>query len=129
MITYGLIYASNNDVRLHGFTDSNWEGSVDDRKSTSGMCFILGFAMISWDSIKYNFVALNIAEAEYIATCDACTKEVWLCKLVSRLFDQVLDSTVIYCDSQSYVKFFENLVFHDRSKHIEIKYYFLYDKV
>jgi hypothetical protein len=44
-------------------------------------------------------------------------------KLVSGLFDQVLDSTVIYCDNQSCVKLSENPVFHDRSKHIEIKYY------
>jgi hypothetical protein len=45
------------------------------------------------------------------------------------LFDQVLDSTMIYCDNQSCVKLSENPVFHDRSKHIEIKYYFLCDKV
>jgi len=45
---------------------------------------------------------------------------VWIHKLVSRLFDQVLDSTVIYCDNQSCVKLTENLEFHDKSKHIEI---------
>jgi uncharacterized lipoprotein YehR (DUF1307 family) len=56
-------------------------------------------------------------------------KAVWLCKLVSGLFDQVLESTVIYCDNQSCVKLSENPVFHDRSKHIEIKYYYLRDKV
>jgi hypothetical protein len=113
------------DVQLHGFTDSDWAGSADDRKSTSGMCFSLGSAMISWASRKQKSVALNTAEAEYIAACDACTEAVWLRKLVSGLFDQVLDSTVIYCDNQSCVKLSENPVFHDRSKHIEIKYYFL----
>jgi hypothetical protein len=128
-INYGLRYASNSDVQLHGFTDSDWAGSADDRKSTSGMCFSLGSAMISWASRKQKSVALNTAEAEYIAACDACTEAVWLRKLVSGLFDQVLDSTVIYCDNQSCVKLSENPVFHDRSKHIEIKYYFLRDKV
>jgi hypothetical protein len=54
---------------------------------------------------------------------------VWLCKLVSRLSDQLLDSIVIYCDDQIYVKLSKNPVFHDRSKHIEIKHYFLRDKV
>ena len=49
--------------------------------------------------------------------------------MVSGLFDQVLDSSVIYCDNQSCVKLSKNPVFHDRSKHIEIKYYFLRDKV
>jgi hypothetical protein len=85
--------------------------------------------MISWASRKQKFVALSTVEAEYIAACDACTEGVWLRKLVSRLFDQVLDSTVIYCDNQSCVKLLENPMFHDRSKHIEIKYYFLCDKV
>jgi hypothetical protein len=49
--------------------------------------------------------------------------------LVSGLSDQVLNSTVIYCDDQSYVKLSENPMFHDRSKHIEIKHYILHDKV
>jgi hypothetical protein len=54
---------------------------------------------------------------------------VWLRKLVSGLSDQVLNSTMIYCDDQSCVKLSENPMFHDRSKHIEIKYYFLHDRV
>jgi hypothetical protein len=103
MITYGLRYASNSEVHLHGFTDSYWAGREDDRKSTYGMCYNLVYAMISWASRKQKYVALNTAEAEYIAAFDACTEAVWLCKLVSGLFDQVLDSTVIYCDNQSCV--------------------------
>jgi hypothetical protein len=85
--------------------------------------------MISWASRKLKSIALSTAEAEYIVACDACTEAIWLCKLICRLFDQVLDSTVIYCDNQRCVKLSENPVFHDRSKHIEIKYYFICDKV
>jgi hypothetical protein len=84
--------------------------------------------MISWVSRKQKFVALSTVEEDYIAVCDACTKLVWIRKLVSRLFDQVLDSTMIYCDNHRCVKFSENPVFHDRSKHIEIRYYFICDK-
>jgi hypothetical protein len=50
MLNYGLRYASNSDVKLHGFTDSDWARSADDRNSTSGICFILGSAMILWAS-------------------------------------------------------------------------------
>jgi hypothetical protein len=85
--------------------------------------------MISRASRKQKYVSLNIAEEEYIVACDACTEALWLRKLVSGLFDQVLYSTMIYCDNQSCVKLSENLLFHDRSKHIERKYYFLCDKV
>jgi hypothetical protein len=100
MLNYGLRYVSNSDVQLHGFTDSDWVGSADDRKSTFGICFSLSSAMISWASRKQKSVALSTAEAEYIAACDACMEAVWLHKLVSGLFDQVLDSTVIHCDKQ-----------------------------
>jgi hypothetical protein len=62
-INYGLRYTASSDIQLHGFTDSNWAGNAKDRKSTSGMCFSLGSAMISWGSRKQKSVALSTAEA------------------------------------------------------------------
>jgi hypothetical protein len=117
------------DIQLHEFINSYWAGSADDRRSASWICFSLSFAMISWASRKHNSVALSTAEAKYIAACDACTEVVSLHKLISGLFDQVLDSTIIYCDNESSMKLSENPVFHDRSKHIEIEHYFLHDRV
>jgi hypothetical protein len=67
-IGYGLRYFSGGEVMLHGYTDSDWAGSALDRKSTSGCCFSLGSAMISWLSRKQNSVALSTTEAEYIAS-------------------------------------------------------------
>jgi hypothetical protein len=128
-LNYGLRYTSSSDIQLHGFTNLDWAGSAKDKRSTSGMCFSLGSAMISWSSRKQKSIALNTAEVEYIAACEACTEAVWLRKVISGLFDQVPDSIVIYCDNQSCIRLFEHLVFHDRSKHIEIKYYFIRDKV
>jgi hypothetical protein len=77
----------NYDMQLHGFIDLDSTGSANDRKSASWICFSLCFAMISWARRKQKFVALNTAEVEYIAACDACTEALWLCKSVSRLFD------------------------------------------
>jgi len=68
------------DIQLHGFIDSDWAESVDDRRSTSWICFNLSFATISCASWKQNSVALNTAKAKYIATCDPCMEAVWLCK-------------------------------------------------
>jgi hypothetical protein len=93
------------------------------------MCFILGSVMISWGSRKQNPVALNTTKSKYITTCEACTKAVWLRKQISGLFDQVPDSNIIYCDNQSCIRLSEHPMFHERSKHIEIKYYFIRDKV
>jgi hypothetical protein len=128
-INYGLRYTASSDIQLHGFTDSDWEGSAEDRKSTSGMCFSLGSTMISWGSRKQMSVALNIAEAEYMVACEACTKAIWLRTLISDLFDQIPESTIIYRDNQSCIRLSKHPVFHERSKHIEIKYYFIRDKV
>ena len=76
-ITYGLRY-NVEDVRPFGYTDVDWAGNVEDRKSTSGCCFSLGSASISWMSRKQKSVALSIAEAEYIAASMASYEAVWL---------------------------------------------------
>ena len=68
-------------------------------------------------------------EEEYIAMCLACSKDLWLQKLLLGLFDLELDATCIYCDNQSCIKLSENSVFHDQSKHINIKYHYICDMV
>ena len=128
-IDYGLRYARDCKFGLVGYTDSDWAGSVPDRKSTSGCCFSLGSAVIAWRSRKQTSVALSTTEAEYIAACAACSEAIWLRKMISGLFDLQLEATWIYCDNQSCIKLSENPVFHDKSKHIEIKYQYIRDMV
>jgi hypothetical protein len=79
--------------------------------------------------MKQKFVALSIAEVEYMATSMASCEVVWLRKMLVALFGQELELTIIHCDNQSCIKLFENLVFHDRSKHIDIMYHFIRDCV
>jgi hypothetical protein len=129
IVGYGLRYASGVDMRLQGYVDADWAGSTVDQKSTSGCCFTLGSAMVSWCSRKQTSVALSTAEAEYIALCVAVREAVWLHKLLADLFGHEMDSTVIHCDNQSCVKLSENPVFHDKLKHIEIKYHYIRDMV
>ena len=85
--------------------------------------------MISWIRREQSCVALSTAKAEHVATCSASCEAVWLRKLLSNFFVLQLDATCIYCDNQSCVKLYENLVFHDKSKHIEIKYHYIMDMV
>jgi hypothetical protein len=98
-------------------------------KSTSGCCFSLGSRAISWLSRKHKLVALSSAEAKYMAANLASCKAIWLRKLLMVLFDEVLYTTMIHYDNQSCVKLSGNPVFHDRSKHIEIRYNFIRDCV
>ena len=74
-------------------------------------------------------MALSIAEAEYITMSMASCEVVWLQNIFSELFRNVLETTVILCDNQSGICMTENPVFHDRSKHIDIRYHFIRDMV
>ena len=118
-ITLGLRYYVG-DVPLHGYTDFEWVGNVIDMKSTYGCCFSLGLSMKSWMSRKQKSVALSTVEAEYIAASMASCEAVWLRKLFGEMFEQVLETIVIYYDNNSGIHLVENLVFHDKSKKIEI---------
>jgi hypothetical protein len=128
-IEYGIKYDADYEFRLQGYSDSNWAGSVIDRKSNSRCCFSLGSGMISWFSRKQTNVALSTTKAEYMAACLECIEVAWLQKLLSGLFDIELDATSICCDNQSCIKLSVNPVFHDKSKNIGIKYHFIRDVV
>jgi hypothetical protein len=128
-LDFGLSYNGDHDFKLSGYADSNWARSVSDRKSTSGCCFSLGSAMISWQSRKQSSIALSTAEAEYIVACSASCKSIWLRKLLTGLFDLMMEATMILCDNQSCIKMTKNPMFHDKSKHIEIRYHYIHDMV
>ncbi len=123
-IHHALRYTVRN-LRLHGYTDVDWVGSVVKHKSTSGCSFSLGHASISWMSRKQKSVALSTVEAECIAVSMAYCEAIWLRKLFSELFEHVLDTTVIFCDNQSGIHLSQNLVFHNCSKHIDIRYHLI----
>ena len=69
---YGLFYSKESNLSLAGFSDSDWAGNVDDRKSTTGGCFYVGANLVAWMSKKQNSVSLSIAETEYIAAGTCC---------------------------------------------------------
>jgi hypothetical protein len=70
-------------------------------------------------------VALSSTKYEYMETSTASCEAIWLRKLLTGLFDQELEPTIVYCDNQNCIKLFENPMFHDMSKHIEIIYHFI----
>jgi hypothetical protein len=92
---YGLSYDGDHDFTLSGYTDADWAGGIADRKSTSGCCFSLGSAMISWQSRKQSSIALSIVEVEYIAACSTSYEDIWIRKLLTGLFDLEMRATAI----------------------------------
>jgi hypothetical protein len=128
-LDFGLSYNGDHDFNMSGYTDSDWAGSVFDRKSTSRCCFSMGSAMILWQSRKQSSIALSTIEAEYIDACSVSCETIWLRKLLTGLFNLEMEATVILCDNQSCIKMTENPVFHDKSKHIENRYHYIRDMV
>jgi hypothetical protein len=120
---HGLWYRSDHEFGLYGYPDSDWADSIPDRKSTSRYCFSIGSSMVLWSSIKQSCVALSTTEVEYVAASTGSREAVWLQKLLSGLFGLGSEVTCIWCDNQSWMNLSKNPMFHDRSKHIKIKYY------
>ena len=116
---------------IHGYSDSDWAGDLNDRKSMSGYIFMLSGAGISWRSKKQTSVALSTAEAEYIALSSSVQEAIWLKQLTSELSREHSSSkaTVIYEDNQSAISLAKNPQFHGKAKHIDIRHHFVHDQV
>eukprot|EP00253_Pinus_taeda_P011335 PITA_11335 len=110
-------------------SDSDWGGSLDDRKSTSGNCFSFGSGLVTWNSKKQSVVALSSTEAEYVAVTSAGTQALWLRKILEEIGEKQVQPTVIYCDNVSAIKLAKNPVHHSRTKHLDMKYHFIIDLV
>ena len=129
-VNFGLMFTRSGSADCIGFSDADWAGDIDDRKSTSGYLFQVGGASISWKSKKQSCVALSTAEAEYMSLTLAAQEAIWLNRLLAELQFQKEPSkpALIYEDNQSAICMAKNPQFHGRSKHIAIKYHFIRDE-
>lgn len=125
---YGIFYSKDTNDTLVGFCDSDWAGCADDRKSTSGGCFLLGNNLISWHSKKQNSVSLSTAEAEYIALGSCCTQLIWMKQMLLD-YGKRSNTLDIFCDNTSAIHIAKNPVMHSRTKHIAYRHHFIRELV
>jgi len=126
---YGLWYPSGRQLDLCAFTDVDWAGCIDDRKSTSGAAFFLGGCLVSWSSKKQSAISLSTVETEYIAAANCGAWVVWMKQMLEEIRIHYDESIPIFCDNTSAISISKNLVMHSKTKHIPIKYHFLRDQV
>jgi len=92
-VDFGIKFEKCQEFKSYGFSDSDWAGSIDDMKSTSGYCFTLGSGMFLWCTKKQEIVAQSTAEAEFIAATAAANQVLWLKKVLCDLDIQQNDKT------------------------------------
>ena len=117
---FGVWYSKDTNDVLTRYSDVNWAGNADDRKSTSGGgggCFYVGNNLVSWMSKKQNSISLSTVEAKYIIAGSCCTQLLWMQKL---LLDYGIrqEHLTIYYDNISAINISKNPVQHSRTKHI-----------
>lgn len=115
----------NSDASIVGFTDADYAGCVDTRRSTSRYVFLFAGAAVSWRSYLQNCTSSSTTEAEYVAVSGASKEAVWLARLVGDL--GITQTPVLHCDSQSAIALAKNPMFHSKSKHIEVRYHVIRD--
>ncbi|CAM8944240.1 unnamed protein product [Rhodiola kirilowii] len=113
---------------IMGYCDSDYAASIDTWKSQSGIVFTVFGTAVSWKATLQPVVALSTTEAEYIAITEAVKEALWLRGLLIELgFEQ--KRVKVFCDNQGAVHLSKHQVFHERSKHIDIRMHFVRDIV
>ena len=131
--TLDLFYSSSKKIEIVRYSDSDWGGDSDERKSTSGHCFMLRktvcLTVCLWSQKKQSIVALSTCEAEYVATTTSSCQSIWLSNIMTQIGFNLDVPIKIYVDNVSAINLAKNPVFHQRSKHIDIWYHFQWDQV
>jgi hypothetical protein len=116
-------------LALTAFTDADWAGDPADRRSTSGITVFLGHNPITWVSKKQHTVSRSSTEAEYRSLATGAAELSWLRQVLCDLGLYLASAPVIWCDNTSALALASNPVFHGRTKHIEVDYHFVREKV
>ncbi|RVX14987.1 Retrovirus-related Pol polyprotein from transposon TNT 1-94 [Vitis vinifera] len=122
---YGIKYSYCQNFKLHGYSDSDWAGSIDDMRSTTGFCFSFGSGIFSWSSKKQDVIAQSTVEAEYVAANATVNQAIWIRKILADLHMKQNEPTQIHVDNQAAIAISNDSVFHGKTKHFKIKLYHL----
>lgn len=112
---------------LEIFTDADFAGDETTKRSTSGMISRYAGAAITWMSKKQRSVALSTTESEFVAACEGAKEAIWLTRMLNEI-SKFKSKPTLYIDNASAVKLVKNPEFHKRSKHIEVRHYFVREK-
>jgi histone deacetylase 1/2 len=125
----GLKIQRSRNILLSGFSDADWAGCPDDRRSTSGFAVFLGTNLVSWSSRKQVTVSRSSTEAEYKAIANVTAEIIWIQSLLRELGVFLRDRPRLWCDNLGATYLTTNPMFHARTKHIEVDFHFVREQV
>ncbi|PKU63193.1 Retrovirus-related Pol polyprotein from transposon TNT 1-94 [Dendrobium catenatum] len=128
---YMLNFRRSDHLEVIGYSNLDFAGCLDSRKSTFGYVFLLSGGAISWKSAKQSIIAASTMEAEFVACFDATIQGLWLRNFILGLgvVDSISKPLKIYCDNYAAVFFSKNNKYSKGVKHIELKYFAVKEEV
>ena len=127
--TFGLRYHRSKDGRVIGYSDADWAGDEDTRRSTTGTVFIYFGAAVSWRSRLQHLVTLSTCEAELVALCETAKEALWITELLKNLDEKQEGPFTIYEDNAAALIIAQKGRRKARNKHISIRYFWVHEKV
>ncbi|KAK4347064.1 hypothetical protein RND71_033403 [Anisodus tanguticus] len=127
-LDYGLHLYPSSTSTLVSYTDADWGGCPDTRRSTSGYCMFLGNNLVSGRKTSAT-LSRSSAEAEYQGVANVVSESCWLRNLLLEVHCPIQKATLVYCDNISAIYLSGNPVQHQRTKHIEMDIHFVREKV
>jgi len=125
----GILYKPDyKSCILECYSDADYAGCISTRRSTSGVVVLHSGGIISWISQRQPIVATSTTESEIIAATEATKETVWLARLFSEIVG-LKDIPIIHIDNNAAVKLALNPEFHRRTKHIDVRFFYIREKV
>lgn len=125
----GIFLPSKGDLNLEAYCDLDWGGCQMTRRSSTGYFISVGRSPVSWRTKKQSVMSRSSAEAEYRAMATTVSEILWLRWLLQDLQIMQTSATPLYCDNQAARHIANNLVFHERTKHMKMDCYFVRERV